>query len=139
MTRSDPQAELPASTRIDEKMAALTDWRGAALARVRALILAATPGVTEEWKWSTPVWSLGGVLCTGEVYRAAVKLTFPRGAALPDPTGLFNASLDGKVRRALDLREGASFNEAAFQDLVRAAATLNEQRVGPRGRQPGKG
>ncbi|MBZ9715038.1 DUF1801 domain-containing protein [Deinococcus multiflagellatus] len=120
--------QQPAPALISEKIAGLHDWRGETLARVRALVLAATPGIQEEWKWDTPVWSCGGILCTGEVYKAAVKLTFPRGAALPDPGGLFNASLEGKVRRAIDLREGTALDEGAFQALVRAAAALNEEK-----------
>ncbi|WP_221090936.1 DUF1801 domain-containing protein [Deinococcus aquaedulcis] len=125
-----PQPPTPphAPALISEKIAGLNDWRGETLARVRALILAAAPGIQEEWKWDTPVWSCGGIVCTGEVYKAAVKLTFPQGAALPDPGGLFNASLESKVRRAIDLREGTALDEPAFQALVRAAAALNEEK-----------
>jgi hypothetical protein len=115
----------PASALIDAKIASLDDWRGQALSRVRALIRAADPAVVEEWKWSTPVWSHDGILCTGEVYKAAVKLTFPKGASLPDPAGLFNASLEGKVRRAIDLREGEKIDEKALKALIRAAVALN--------------
>ncbi len=113
------------SQRIDAKIKSLDDWRGKTLARVRALIKQAEPAVVEEWKWSLPVWSQGGIICTGETYKAKVKLTFPKGAALADPAGLFNSSLDGKVRRAIDLQEGDEIDEAAFQALIRAAAAVN--------------
>lgn len=114
-----------ASARIDAKIAALGDWRGAALARLRALIQDADPAVVEEWKWGGPVWSHDGILCTGETYKSAVKATFAHGASLPDPSGLFNASLDGKVRRAIDIREGETLDATAFKALVRAAVALN--------------
>jgi hypothetical protein len=115
-----------ASENIDARIAELADWRGAVLAEVRALIHAAEPGVVEEWKWrGVPVWSHGGILCTGETYKAVVKLTFARGAALPDPTGLFNASLEGGTRRAIDIREGETLDAEAFKGLVRAAAAFN--------------
>lgn len=114
-----------AARQIDQRLAELADWRGALLARLRALILAADPAVLEEWKWSVPVWSCAGILCTGESYKKAVKLTFPKGASLPDPKGLFNASLEGKVRRAIDFAEGALIDEAAFTALIRAAIALN--------------
>jgi hypothetical protein len=104
----------------------LGDWRGEVLQRVRALILAASPGITEEWKWNVPVWSHRGVICTGETYQRHVKLTFARGAALPDPSQLFNAGLVGGTRRAIDLREGDEIDEREFGALVRAAALLNE-------------
>lgn len=111
---------------IDARIAALGDWRGQMLAQVRALIRQAVPDVVEEWKWrGVPVWSHQGILCTGETYKAVVKLTFAKGAALPDPAGLFNASLEGNVRRAIDIPEGASLDAAAFQALVQAAAALN--------------
>lgn len=125
------RTEGSASKRIDERIRELGDWRGAALRRVRALIRAAEPEVVEEWKWpkatspGTPVWSHDGGICTGEVYEEAVKLTFFHGAALPDPAGLFNASLEGKTRRALDLREGDAIDEAAFESLIRAAVAFN--------------
>jgi hypothetical protein len=122
---SEPTTAVPASRLIDERIAGLGGWRGKALAGVRRLIHEAIPGVTEEWKWSVPVWSHGGILCTGEAYKAAVKLTFPRGAALPDPKKLFNSSLEGNVRRALDIREGEEPDAAAFKALVRAAAAAN--------------
>jgi len=114
-----------AARQIDQRLAELADWRGALLARLRALILAADPAVLEEWKWNVPVWSCAGILCTGESYKKAVKLTFPKGASLPDPKGLFNASLEGKVRRAIDFAEGALIDEAAFTALIRAAIALN--------------
>ena len=114
-----------ASQRIDEKIKELVDWRGNMLARVRALIREADPEIVEEWKWTTPVWSHGGIVCTGETYKNVVKLTFPRGAALKDPAGLFNSSLEGKVRRAIDIREGDKVNAAALKTLIRAAVALN--------------
>jgi hypothetical protein len=108
---------------IDERIAELGDWRGAMLARVRTLIHEAVPDVIEEWKWrGVPVWSKNGIICTGESYRSVVKLTFARGASLKDPTGLFNSSLEGNVRRAIDLREGDRVDAAAFKALVREAA-----------------
>ncbi len=115
-----------ASASIDEKIAELGDWRGRTLARVREMIREADPGVVEEWKWrGTPVWSHGGLVCTGETYKNLVKLTFLRGAALKDPSGLFNSSLEGNTRRAIDIREGEAVDEAALKDLVRAAVALN--------------
>jgi len=111
---------------IDERIASLGDWRGEALARVRAIIHEALPGVEETWKWrGTPVWEQGGMICTGETYKAAVKLTFAKGAALPDPAGLFNSSLDGNTRRAIDIHEGEAIDAAALSALVKAAAELN--------------
>jgi hypothetical protein len=121
----------PASSLIDARIAGLADWRGETLARVRALIHEAVPDVVEAWKWDVPVWSLGGIICTGEVYKAAVKLTFAKGASVADPKGLFNASLEGKVRRALDIREGGAIDADAFKALVRAAAAVNGAGVGP--------
>lgn len=116
-----------ASALIDARIASLPGWRGQTLAGVRALIRAAVPEVVEEWKWrGVPVWSCHGILCTGETYKAVVKLTFAKGAALPDPAGLFNASLDGNVRRAIDLHEGDAPDPAALAALVRAAVALNE-------------
>lgn len=114
-----------ASTLIDARILELDDWRGQTLARVRALIRQADPGVVEEWKWRVPVWSHDGILCTGETYKSAVKLTFAKGAALEDPAGLFNASLDGNTRRAIDIREGETLDVAAFKALIRAAVALN--------------
>src|SRR5213080_2727360 len=115
-----------ASALIDEKIKELGDWRGKTLARVRKLIHDADPEIVEEWKWmGTPVWSHAGIVCTGETYRKVVKLTFAKGASLKDPAGLFNSSLDGNVRRAIDIHEGEKVNEAALKDLIRAAVALN--------------
>ncbi|MBM3764800.1 MAG: DUF1801 domain-containing protein [Acidobacteria bacterium] len=112
----------PASTLIDRRIAELGDWRGETLARLRKLILEAVPGVTEEWKWDVPVWSHNGIICTGETYKKAVKLTFAKGASLSDPARLFNSSLEGKTRRAIDIREGEKLDERAFKALIKAAA-----------------
>ena len=122
----DGKAEDPPSRLIDARIKELADWRGETLARVRALIKQALPDVVEEWKWrGVPVWYQNGMICTGETYKAVVKLTFAKGAALDDPARLFNASLDGNVRRAIDFREGEAIDEAAFVALIRAAAALN--------------
>lgn len=115
-----------ASELIDAKVAGLGDWRGAMLSRLRALIKEADPEVTEEWKWSTPVWSHNGLICTGESYKLAVKMTFAKGASLADPSGLFNASLEGNVRRAIDFHEGDKPNEQALKSLIQAAVALNK-------------
>ena len=121
-----------ASRQIDGRIASLGDWRGETLARVRALIHAADPEVVEEWKWrGVPVWSHAGILCTGETYKAVVKLTFAKGAALPDPAGLFNSSLEGATRRAIDIREGEAIDEAALKALIRAAVALNTAKKKP--------
>ena len=120
-----------ASGFIDEKIKELGDWRGKTLAKVRRIIHAADPEIVEEWKWrkeaspGTPVWSHGGLVCTGETYKTVVKMTFVKGAALKDPSGLFNSSLDGNVRRAIDIHEGDKVDEAALKDLIRAAVALN--------------
>ncbi len=120
-----------ASASIDEKIRELGDWRGKTLAKVRGIIHAADPEIVEEWKWAkatsqgTAVWSHGGVVCTGETYKNVVKMTFAKGAALKDPPGLFNSSLDGNVRRAIDIHEGDKLDEAALKDLIRAAVALN--------------
>jgi hypothetical protein len=120
-----------ASTLIDEKMKELGDWRGKILAKVREIIHQADPEIVEEWKWvkptspGTPVFSHDGIVCTGETYKNVVKMTFAKGAALQDPSGLFNSSLDGNVRRAIDIREGDKVDEAALKDLIRAAVALN--------------
>jgi len=112
---------------IDGRIKELGDWRGALLARLRALIKEADPDVVEEWKWrGVPVWEHAGIICTGETYKAAVKLTFAKGASLPDPSKLFNSSLDGNTRRAIDFPEGAKVNEKALKALIRAAVALNE-------------
>lgn len=124
---SEPVPETgSASMLIDARIAHLGDWRSRTLARVRALIRQAAPDVKEEWKWrGVPVWSRGGILCTGETYRSVVKLTFAKGASLDDPRGLFNASLDGNTRRAIDLREGDVLDEDAFKALIRTAVAAN--------------
>ncbi|WCM24779.1 DUF1801 domain-containing protein [Paraburkholderia bryophila] len=117
-----------ASANITRRIEELADWRGDTLARVRELIHAADPGIQEEWKWmGTPVWSHDGIVCTGESYKQAVKLTFARGAALKDPKQLFNASLDGNTRRAIDLHEGEKLNETAFKQLIQAAVKANSE------------
>ena len=118
-----------ASQLIDSSIAALDDWRGIKLAHLRALIHQADPDVLEEWKWGIPVWSHDGLICTGETYKAAVKLTFAKGAALEDPSKLFNSSLTGNVRRAIDFNENAVIDEDAFKALIRAAVALNESSV----------
>lgn len=123
---SEPSDADAASAAIDAKIAALADWRGPTLARVRAIIRAADPEMVEEVKWrGVPVWSRGGILCTGETYKEVVKLTFAKGAALPDPAGLFNASLEGNTRRAIDIHEGETIDAAALAALIRAAIALN--------------
>ncbi|SHG76725.1 DUF1801 domain-containing protein [Massilia sp. CF038] len=126
MTVADLADSMPPGAFIDQKIARLGDWRGAALSEVRKLIHDALPEVVEEVKWmGTPVWSSNGIICTGETYKAAVKLTFLKGAAVSDPAGLFNASLDGNARRAIDLHEGERLDPAAFKALIQAAAALN--------------
>ena len=118
------------SLQIDEKIAELGDWRGKTLARMRAFIKHADPDVVEEVKWrGVPVWSHGGIICTGETYKRVVKLTFAKGAALPDPASLFNSSLDGNVRRAIDIREGEEIDADAFKALIKAAITLNMTKI----------
>jgi hypothetical protein len=117
-----------ASALIDERIRDLGDWRGKMLAKVRGIIHQADPEIVEEWKWmGTPVWSHAGIVCTGETYKMVVKMTFAKGAALKDPAGLFNSSLDGNVRRAIDIHEGEKVNEAALKDLIRAAVAINLQ------------
>ena len=131
MTKSDPQEPESPSELIELRIAEFDDWRGEMLARIRALIKQADPDVTEEWKWrkasspGVPVWSHDGIICTGETYKSVVKTTFARGASLEDPSGLFNSSLEGNVRRAIDFREGEEIDEAAFKALVRSAVALN--------------
>ena len=115
-----------ASALIDQRISELAGWRGTMLAKVRAIIHEADPEIVEEWKWmGTPIFSHGGIVCTGETYKSVVKLTFAKGAALKDPSGLFNSSLDGNVRRAIDIHEGDKLDEAALKDLIRAAVALN--------------
>ncbi|RPI58561.1 MAG: DUF1801 domain-containing protein [Lysobacterales bacterium] len=123
-------AEKPASALIDERIHELAGWRGEILARMRALILEADPGITEEWKWAVPVWSRHGIVCTGEAYKKAVKLTFARGASVPDPSRLFNSSLAGNTRRAIDIHEGENVDASAFKALVKAAVAENLRRRG---------
>jgi hypothetical protein len=126
MTKSAPADGESPSKLIDARIAELGDWRGAMLAHLRALIRQAVPDVVEEWKWrGVPVWYRGGMICTGETYKGVVKLTFAKGAALADPAGLFNASLDGNVRRAIDIRAGETIDETAFTELLHAAVALN--------------
>jgi hypothetical protein len=123
-----------ASTRIEQKIKELADWRGETLARVREIVHAADPDIVEEWKWAkatspgVPVWSHDGIICTGETYKNLVKLTFAKGAALPDPSRLFNSSLEGNVRRAIDIREGEKINVSALKQLIRTAVALNLER-----------
>jgi hypothetical protein len=129
MKKSSASQGPSASELISKRIAELGDWRGATLARMRKLIQEADPGVVEEWKWmGTPVWSHDGILCTGESYKKAVKLTFAKGASLEDPARLFNASLDGNVRRAIDIHEGEEVSASAFKALVRQAVALNGSR-----------
>ena len=129
MNSGKPQAGASPSALIDARIAELGDWRGEMLSRVRGLIREADPEVVEEWKWrGVPVWSHDGLICTGETYKAVVKLTFAKGAALDDPTGLFNSSLEGNVRRAIDIREGETLNAEALKALVRGAVALNKGR-----------
>ncbi len=124
--KSSANAVEDASHLIDGRIKELGDWRGAMLARLRALIKEADPDVIEEWKWrGVPVWSHGGIICTGETYKSVVKLTFAKGASLDDPSGLFNSSLEGNTRRAIDIHEGDKVNEKAFKALIRAAVALN--------------
>ncbi len=135
-----PVEAVSASALIDERIASLADWRGKTLAHVRSLIHEADPEIIEEWKWrGTPVWSRAGIVCTGETYKHVVKLTFAKGAALNDPASLFNSSLDGNVRRAIDIHEPGTINEPALKDLIRAAVALNltpKVKREPKPRQP---
>jgi hypothetical protein len=126
MTNSESQTSGSPSQLIDARISELGDWRGEMLGRLRAVIKQADPEVVEEWKWrGVPVWSHAGIICTGETYKAVVKMTFAKGAALDDPSGLFNASLEGNTRRAIDFREGDEINEAALKALIRSAVALN--------------
>jgi hypothetical protein len=134
MTTSDSTEAQSASEQIDERIAGLGDWRGETLSRMRRLIQEADPDVVEEWKWvkqnspGTPVWSHDGIICTGESYKSVVKLTFAKGASLSDPSKLFNSSLEGNARRAIDIREGEEVDADAFKTLIRAAVSLNTSR-----------
>lgn len=126
MADTDTSGDTSASELIDGRIKELGDWRGETLARVRALIKDADPDVVETWKWrGVPVWEDGGIICTGETYKSVVKLTFAKGASLDDPAGVFNSSLDGNTRRAIDIREGEAIDEAALKALVNAAVALN--------------
>jgi hypothetical protein len=125
MKKIGSQRVQSATRLIDARIQELGDWRGVMLSRLRALIKQADPKVVEEWKWGIPVWSHDGLICTGETYKNVVKMTFARGASLADPSGLFNSSLEGRVRRAIDIREGEKVNEKALKTLIRAAVALN--------------
>jgi hypothetical protein len=129
MKKSEPQKNKSPSQLIDARIKELGDWRGKMLSRLRALMKEADPEVVEEWKWSVPVWSHDGLICTGETYKNAVKMTFAKGAAVKDPSRLFNSSLEGNTRRAIDFREGEKINEEALKALVRAAVTLNKSKA----------
>jgi hypothetical protein len=130
MTKSEPQKSKSPSALIDARIKELGDWRGKMLSRLRTLVKEADPGVVEEWKWrGVPVWSHNGLICTGETYKNVVKMTFAKGAALQDPSGLFNSSLDGNTRRAIDFHEGEKINEAALKTLIRAAVALNKAKA----------
>jgi hypothetical protein len=124
-TKKSPTDNILPSELISKRIKELGDWRGGTLAKIRELIKEADPEIVEEWKWGTPVWSHNGLICTGEAYKNVVKITFSKGASLKDPDGLFNASLDGKERRAIDIHEGESINEVAMKNLTRVAAALN--------------
>lgn len=130
MKNSQSTGAGSASELIDARIASLGDWRGTMLSRLRALIKEADPEAVEEWKWSNPVWSHNGLICTGETYKSAVKMTFAKGAALADPSGLFNSSLDGNVRRAIDFHIGDKVDEKALKALIRAAVALNKSSAG---------
>ena len=125
MSKSVPEKEMSASRMIDERIKELDDWRGKMLSQLRALIRQADPEVVEEWKWAVPVWSHDGLICTGETYKKVVKLTFAKGASLEDPSKLFNSSLEGNTRRAIDFSEGEKIDEKAFKALIRVAVKLN--------------
>ena len=128
MNKSATKGDTP-SQLFDARVKELPDWRGKTLVRVRALIQQADPEAVLEWKWNIPVWSHGGIICTGETYKSAVKLTFAKGAALKDPSKLFNSSLEGNTRRAIDFREGEDIDEAAFKKLIREASSFNRTKA----------
>ncbi len=128
MKKSGAKSSRSPSQLIDARIKDLDNWRGKTLGRLRALVKEAVPDVIEEWKWNVPVWSRDGILCTGEAYKSVVKMTFPKGASLKDPAGLFNSSLAGSTRRAIDFREGEDIDEEALKALFRAAAALNTPR-----------
>ena len=130
MPTTGSQKDTPPSQLIDARIKDLNDWRGETLGRLRALVKEADPDVVEEWKWrGVPTWYHDGIICTGETYKAVVKMTFAKGASLKDPSGLFNSSLEGNVRRAIDFREGEKINEKALKALLRAAVTLNQSKA----------
>jgi hypothetical protein len=129
MTKGPSHANPSPSELIDARIEELGDWRGTMLSRLRAIVKKADPDVVEEWKWRVPVWSHGGIICTGETYKSVVKMTFANGASLEDPSGLFNSSLDGNTRRAIDIHEGETIDEAALKTLIRAAVALNTSKV----------
>jgi len=129
MKKSEPQEGKTPSQLIDARIKELGDWRGKLLSRLRALVKEADPDVVEEWKWNVPVWSHDGLICTGETYKSAVKMTFAKGASLPDPSRLFNSSLEGNTRRAIDFHEGEKIDEKAFKTLIRAAVTYNKSKA----------
>jgi hypothetical protein len=130
MKNSGPKENKSPSRLIDARIQELADWRGTTLSQIRALIRQADPSIVEEWKWrGVPVWSHDGIVCTGETYKTVVKMTFAKGAALKDPSGLFNSSLDGNTRRAIDIREGEEVNAKALKTLVRAAVTMNKAKA----------
>jgi hypothetical protein len=130
MTTSESQKDKTPARLIDERIRELDDWRGAMLSKLRALVKEADPEIVEEWKWrGVPTWYHDGMVCTGETYKSVVKMTFAKGAALKDPSGLFNSSLEGNVRRAIDVHEGDKLNERAFKALIRAAVTLNQSKA----------
>lgn len=129
MKKSSPPTNEPPAKLIDARIGELADWRGATLAHLRALIKSADPDVVEGWKWNVPVWSHDGIVCTGETYKTAVKLTFAKGASVRDPAGLFNSSLEGNTRRAIDFREGGKIDDMAFKALFRAAVAVNQAKA----------
>ena len=129
MKRSAPTKGESPSRLIDARIKELDDWRGETLSRLRTLIKQADPEVVEEWKWNGPAWSRDGLICTGETYKSVVKLTFAKGASLEDPSGLFNSSLEGNTRRAIDFHEGEKINEEALKTLIRSAVTLNKSKA----------
>jgi len=129
MQKSEPQEGRSPPQLIDARIKELGDWRGKMLGRLRALVKEADPEVVEEWKWNIPVWSHDGLICTGETYKSVVKMTFAKGAALKDPSGLFNSSLEGNTRRAIDFREGEEVDERALKALIRAAVSLNKSKT----------
>jgi hypothetical protein len=130
MAKTGPQSDKSPSELIDARIEELDDWRGETLRRIRAVVKKADPDVVEEWKWrGVPTWEHDGILCTGETYKNVVKMTFAKGASLPDPSGLFNSSLEGNTRRAIDFHEGEKINEKALQTLIRAAVDLNQSKT----------